>query len=311
MKVSVVICTYTMELYEHVQDAADAVLNQTYDDIELVLISDGDDEVCKAMQADYGDRNDVRIKCHAENRGLSYSRNQGIYESTGDIIAFVDDDAVPNPTWAEHLVDGYQRHEALAVGGKMTPIWVDQEPEFLPEEFYWIIGVTHLGYPEEECEVRNTNGSNMSFRRVVLEELDGFDEILGRKGDRQLQGEETELAARLYARYGEGMWYLPKAEVGHKVFDYRTNPRWLFERAFWQGYSKFAIDELVADSGAEEHDFLWMLAFRSIPRRIRQIVTDFRMSEVKQLFMIVLLTATVGLGYLYGLVRFKALLPLS
>jgi glycosyltransferase involved in cell wall biosynthesis len=301
--VSVVICTYTMDLYEDAREAADAVLEQTYDDIELVLVSDGSDDVCRAMRSDFEDREDVVVECHAENRGLSASRNSGVDVATGDVVAFVDDDAVPERSWVEHLVDGYERHDALAVGGKTTPIWVAEEPEFLPEEFYWLIGVTHRGYPEEECEVRNTNGSNMSFRREVLEELGGFDEQLGRKGGRQIQGEETEFAARLYSRYGERMMYLPDAEVGHKVFEYRTRRSWLVRRAFWQGYSKQVMNDLVQDGIDEEGRFLRRLTYQSLPQRIRGLLRSPSVRKGDQLLMLVALTAAVGFGFLYAFVR--------
>jgi glycosyltransferase involved in cell wall biosynthesis len=304
MRVSVVVCTYTMELYDHLGDAADAVLEQTHDDTELVLISDGDDDVYEAMRADYGDRDEVRIGKNDSNQGLSRSRNHGVDLATGDVVAFLDDDAVPEPDWVEQLVAGYERHDAIAVGGKMTPLWVDGRPEFLPEEFYWLIGVTHRGYPDAECRVRNTNGSNMSFKQEVLEALGGFDENLGRKGDRQVQGEETELAARMQAEYGEGMWYVPEAEVGHKVFDYRTDREWLLKRAFWQGYSKRVMDDLVDDTGGEEGDYLRNLVFRFGPKRLAGLCRRPSTARSDQLAMLVALTAAVGFGFLYGFFRY-------
>jgi glycosyltransferase involved in cell wall biosynthesis len=300
MRVSVVVCTYTMDMYDHVRDAADGVLGQTYEDVELVLISDGDETVYDAMRADYGGREDVKIGCNDENRGLSYSRNHGIELATGDVVAFLDDDAIPEPNWIEELVGGYERHDALAVGGKMTPLWVDGKPQYLTEEFYWLVGVTHRGYPEEECKVRNTNGSNMSFRRDVLQELGGFDENLGRKGDAQMQSEETELAARMRSKYGEGMWYVPSARVEHKVFEFRTDRMWLLERAFWQGYSKRVMDDLVNDGGDEEVEFLELLLVDSLPTRMRNLFLHPSRSQVDQLVMLLSLTACVGVGFLYG-----------
>jgi len=304
MRVSVVVCTYTLDMYDHVRDAADGVVGQTYEDVELVLISDGDETVYDAMCADYGDREDVRIGCNDENRGLSYSRNHGIELATGDVVAFLDDDAVPEPDWVEELVGGYERHDALAVGGKMTPLWVDGKPKFLPEEFYWLVGVTHRGYAEEESEVRNTFGSNISFRRDVVTELGGFDESLGRNGEAQGQGEETEIAARMAAEYGESVWYVPDAEVGHKVFDYRTDRRWLVERAFWQGYSKRVMTEIVQDSGDEETNFLRLLVFESMQSRVSSLLRGPSREKADKLLMLVVLTAVVGLGFLYGFLRY-------
>jgi len=87
----------------------------------------------------------------------------------------------------------------------MTPAWVAGKPSFLPEEFYWLIGVTHRGFADGPGEVRNTFGSNISFRADVFAELGGFDvDIGGRKGDKNLQGGETELCARMREAYGQG-----------------------------------------------------------------------------------------------------------
>jgi len=52
------------------------------------------------------------------------------------------------------------------------------------------------------------------------------------------------------------VWYDPDAEVAHKVFEYRTEFRWLVDRAFWQGYSKRAMESFVEDEGGEEGAFL-------------------------------------------------------
>mgnify|MGYP002124720010 CR=1 FL=1 len=300
MRVSVIICAYDVELYPHVREAAEGVLGQTHDDIELILIVDGDEKLYRKLEADFGDRDDVQLLLNDENIGLSASRNRGIEVATGDVVAFLDDDAVPEPDWVETLVGGYERHDALAVGGRMTPIWLDGKPTYLPSEFYWLIGVTHEGHPETEQEVRNTFGSNISFRRTVLEELGGFDEQLGRTGAAQLQGEETELADRLYEEYGERVWYLPDAEVGHKIFPYRLHPTWLLSRAFWQGYSKQKMEQPATDAESSESAFLRHLLVQSIPRRLRDVVSTHAIDNALQLAMLLLLTGAVGFGYLYG-----------
>ncbi|MFC7069362.1 glucosyl-dolichyl phosphate glucuronosyltransferase [Halobaculum lipolyticum] len=307
MKVSVVVCTYDMDHYDDVRDAADSVLAQTHEETELVLVSDGAPDVRDAMSRDYGDRDDVVVGMTDENAGVSRSRNLGAELSTGEIVAFVDDDGVAEPDWVEELLGGYERHDAVAVGGRMTPEWVAGEPSFLPEEYYWLIGVTHRGYPREECRVRNTWGSNFSVRRDVFEELGGFDEDLGRIADKQVQGEEPEFGARLYAEYGERMVYVPSARVAHKIFDYRTDREWLLRRAFWQGYSKFVMDRLLDDSGGEEDTYLRQLLAESLPSRIATLLRRPSRDRADQLVMLLLFTAAVGLGYGYGIGRAVAL----
>ena len=307
MKVSVVLCTYTLDMYEHFREAADSVLDQTHDDVELVVIVDGTPEVYEQVVDDYGDRENAVIECNDENVGLLASRNRGAELATGDVVAFIDDDAIADEEWVERLVRAYEEEDAIAAGGKMTPEWVAGKPSFLPEEFYWLIGVTHRGFADGPGEVRNTFGSNISFRADVFEVLGGFDvDIGGRKGDKNLQGGETELCARMREEYGGGVWYDPEAEVAHKVFEYRTEFRWLVDRAFWQGYSKRAMESFVEDEGGEEGVFLKYIITNTTPRRVKHLVSREPLTEIQRFVMVYLLTGLVGFGYLYGTLTYSA-----
>jgi len=306
MDVSVVICTYTLDIYDHFQEAVDSVLAQTYDDIELVLVSDGNEAVYQRMQDDYGHHQNVIVTRTEDNVGISAARNHGIEQATGDVVAQIDDDAIADPDWITELVAVYESTDAIAVGGKMTPEWVAGKPKFLPEEFYWLIGVTHRGFGESGEEVRNTFGSNISFRREVITELGGFDPHVGRKGDAEIQAHESELCTRLQQEFGRGVVYNADAKVAHKVFDYRTEPLWLIKRAFWQGYSKRALETLLPDANRDEESaFLSFLLFDSIPWRIRRFVSNPSITLICQIVWLIMLTGLVGLGYLYGIYKWR------
>jgi hypothetical protein len=154
--------------------------------------------------------------------------------------------------------------------------------------------------------VRNTFGSNISFRTDVFEEVGGFDvDIGGRKGDKNLQGGETELCARMRKKYERGVWYDPQAVVAHKVFDYRTEFWWLVDRAFWQGYSKRAMETLVPESSGEEGEFLGDLVTEFVPERVKGLVRSPSIAAVVQLVILVVFTGCVGGGYLYGLAKYR------
>jgi len=94
--------------------------------------------------------------------------------------------------------------------------------------------------------------------------------------------------------------YNPDAKVRHKVFEYRTRLVWLLMRAFWQGYSKRAMETLVPDSGDEESAFLGDLLLRYIPDRLRNAVVGPSLTEANKFVMLIVFTACVGFGYLYG-----------
>ena len=310
MRVSVVLCEHDPERYPDCREAADSVLDQTHDDVELVVVSDGDPEVCAAFRDEYGDgvetAHDVRVVCLEENVGLLDARNAGAEAASGEVVAFIDDDAIASEDWIERLVDVYEERDVPAVGGKMTPLWVAGEPSFLPEEFYWLVGVTHRGFADGPGEVRNTFGSNISFRREVFVDLGGFEsDIGGRIGGANLQGGETELCARMAEEYGHGVYYAPDAEVGHKVFQYRTKLGWLLDRAFWQGYSKRGMEVLVSESTDEESDFLGHIFKAYLPSRTRAIVAGPSMEKLLQIVMLFVFTAAVGMGYLYGVAKWR------
>lgn len=303
MKVSVVICTYDEGLYDHFTEAVESVRSQTHGDVEIIVVVDGNPRLCEQATADYGASPDVSILCNENNRGLSASRNRGIERATGDVVAFLDDDAVADEEWLDRLVTAYEREDAIAAGGKMTPLWVAGKPSFLPEEFYWLIGVTHRGFADEEGEVRNTFGSNISVRRDVLGAVGGFTEDIGLGGDTQLQAEEPELGTRLRQEYGHGVYYVPDAEVAHKIFEYRTSPVWLLKRAFWQGFSKRGVEEVLPDATDEEDRYLRQLLFEFMPRRFRNLIRHPSIAALLQFVMLFVFSAMVGFGYLYGIAK--------
>lgn len=298
MKVSVVLCTYAESMHEEFIEAADSVLHQTYDDVELIVVVDGNRSLYDRIVEEY---DEITIYLNEENVGLSESRNRGIELASGDVIAFLDDDAVADEQWVETLVAVYEKSDAIAAGGKMVPDWVADKPSFLPEEFYWLIGVTHRGFADAGEEVRNTFGSNISFYHEVFDEIGGFDPEIGRQGSANFQAEETVFAIRMRERFGRGVVYDPEAVVAHKVFDYRTDPKWLLDRAFWHGYSKRMLEDLIEDdTGGNEGVFLSRLLLEFIPDRLRELVQSPSTDKVQQLIAIVVLTAAVGFGYLYG-----------
>jgi hypothetical protein len=100
--------------------------------------------------------------------------------------------------------------------------------------------------------------------------------------------------------YGHGVWYDPEAEVAHKVFDYRTKLWWLIDRAFWQGYSKRAMESFVDDEGSEERTFLTALMNDSIPTRVHRLIQEPSVPALLQLLSLFQFTVVVGFGYMYA-----------
>ena len=294
--VSILLCTHRNDRYEDFEEALNSLYAQSYNNLEIIVVVDGNSELYdRIVKSGIEDANKVKGKVkvilNEKNLGLSKSRNKGIKEAKGDVIAFFDDDAVADKNWIKELIRMYEEKEAIAVGGKILPEWVTKKPKFLPEEYYWLIGATHKGFPEEVTEVRNTFGSNLSFKADVLKALGGFRSEMGVKGKGLLQGEETELCERMREKFGRGVVYNPDAIVYHKVFPERLRMRFLLRRAFWQGYSKRVMKEM-GYSMSEESDFLRNLMFKSIPERLKK-------GELKKLIFMLICTTVIGIGYLH------------
>ncbi|QHS16526.1 glycosyltransferase family 2 protein [haloarchaeon 3A1-DGR] len=301
MQVSVVICTYTMDRYEVFTEAVESVLSQTYDPIEVVLVIDGNEDVADRVRSDFGDRENVVIHNNAENRGISYSRTKGAEIASGEIVAFIDDDGVAEADWIETLVETYETTDAIAVGGDVRPNWQGDKPDFFPEEFYWLVGCVEPGFAEDGEEVRNTYGSNISYRREAFLDVGGYDPNTGRKGDRHLQAHEAPVGIRLLEEYGQGMVFVEDAVVNHTLFEYRGEFPWLVQRSFWQGYSKRVMDLLYPDAPDDKGDYLRWLVTDRVPRRVEGLVRSPSTTALSQLGAIGVFTAAVGLGYLYAI----------
>jgi len=296
MKVSIILCTHRSERYEDFVEAIDSLLSQSYNKLEIVMVVDGNRELYNRILKsgiEEADKADVKVILNEENLGLSESRNKGIKEAKGDIIAFFDDDAVADEDWLKELERMYREYDAIAAGGRLMPRWITKKPKFLPEEYYWLVGATHKGFPEEVTEVRNTFGSNLSFKAEVLKALGGFRSEMGVKGKGLLQGEETELCERMREKFGRGVVYNPDAIVYHKVFPERLKTRFLLRRAFWQGYSKRVMKELGYPI-SEEEKFVKSL-FGSIVERVKAK----SLVAFVQLIFLLIFTSTAGLGYVF------------
>ncbi|MBR1884238.1 MAG: glycosyltransferase [Clostridia bacterium] len=90
MKISIVVPIYNVE--KELERCIESLINQTYKDIEIILVDDGSKDNCPMICDKYMAK-DNRIKViHKENGGLSDARNTGINNSTGDYILFVDSD---------------------------------------------------------------------------------------------------------------------------------------------------------------------------------------------------------------------------
>lgn len=155
--------------------------------------------------------------------GLSVARNTGIRHSTGDIIAFTDDDVIVHPDWITRLQQSFQDSKVMAVTGLVLPGELETEAQLIFEKGFggFTQGYHPLTFDTEFFEEMKPQGvpvwdigagANMAFRRNAFELVGDFDERLGAGASGC--SEDSEFWYRLLAE-GWVCRYEPTAVVYH------------------------------------------------------------------------------------------------
>ena len=244
---AVVICAFTAERLVALAESIRSLEAQSRPAAEIVLVIDHAPALLEECRRRWPG---IRVVPNRETPGLSGARNTGVAETTADLIAFIDDDAVAAPDWLERLADVYADPAVAAAGGEVRPLWLEGRPAWFPPEFDWVVGCTHSGMPKERQAVRNLVGANMSFRRSALAAAGGFRRELGRVGTKPVGCEETDLCIRVRGGREEALVvYEPAAVVEHLVPPARATLRYFAARCAAEGRSK-AVLALLAGHGA-------------------------------------------------------------
>jgi len=238
--ISVVIPTYNAERKKDLLQCLDSLSQQKFQDLEIVLVVEESIALLNDLKQ-YFEHSQIkhRIIFSKGIKGISYARNLGVRNCSGEIIAFTDDDAVLPPEWATMLLETFNQHpEAIGVTGRVIPLWVGGSQDWLPKSLYWMIGCT--GWRDSEY-VRETNiaaGVNMAFRADTFNLLK-FREDLGAgaqsSGKMWFPNEDNDFAIHVTSITRKPIIYNPRVIVFHKVYPHRLSYRYIRKYAFWQG----------------------------------------------------------------------------
>lgn len=261
-------CAHTTDRWDDIVAGQAALAEQTFPALERILVVDHNLDLLARARAAFPD---VRVLENAGRAGASGARNTGVAVATGDVVAFLDDDARPELDWLHRLIEAYDDPAVMAVGGVARPVWPEQRPDHLPPELDWLVGCTYLGQPTERADVRNLWGCNMSVRRHVFDEIGGFHEDVGRVGLIPLGTEETEFCIRIAQRKpGSRVVFEPGALVHHRVTPARTEFAYLRSRSQAEGVSKAAMARLVGaqDATSEESRYVRTVLTAALRREL-------------------------------------------
>lgn len=304
LTVSAIICCYTQERLQDIRDAVASVQRQTRPPEEIIVAVDNNPDLYERLQSDFDAP--IRVVLNARLRGLSATRNVGIAAAQGDLVAFLDDDAVAEADWLANLIAAFEDPRVHAAGGRASLDWVENRPSWLPEDLDWTVGGSFTWLPLKRADVRNPHGHNMCFRREVFTSVGQFDGSLGRVANDGQAGEEAELCLRLKHQVPTAkVVYEPSSVIRHKVPAARGTWRYFLKRSYQEGLCKARIKQLAQADGAKplstESTYLRHLLFRALPPRLLQFWHPPRLAQAVAILACI---AATGVGHAVGRWRF-------
>ena len=189
---------------------------------EIVLINnnstDNTEVECNRFKIDYPQ---VTFRYLIEpEQGLSYARNRGIKEANGNILIYVDDDAVVNKGYLSAYYELFANDQQLyAAGGPIIPIY--EAP--LPKWFSYYTRILITGYLYQGNKARKfkkgyPGGGNAAYRKEVFKTVGYFNVDLGRKGDNLMGAEEKDIFDKMNTQEMK-ILYTPDAILYHIIPD--------------------------------------------------------------------------------------------
>jgi GT2 family glycosyltransferase len=171
-------------------------------------------------------------------RSMVKARNIGLNYAIGEIVAYIDDDVIVSPDWAEHIIELYLRQDIGGVGGRVLPINQCQNPVSISDKYLAVGRIFDNGfvsnnyeiYKDHPIEVDTLIGCNMSFRRKLLLKAGAFDENY--KGTCFREDTDASMRVRLC---GYKLIYNPNALLWHKYKGKTVNDKWFY----WYTYNHF------------------------------------------------------------------------
>lgn len=209
----------------------DGLAQQTFSDFEVIVVDNGSTDGTREMAEA---RTDLRIRVLHNDGSLGAVRNAGVAASEGVVLAFVDSDCVPTPTWLEEGVAAFEDEQVATVQGRTLP-----DPSAPPGAWPATQELTAFTHRYEAC--------NLFYLRDALVNAGGFDEAIG------FFGEDT-MAGWAVRRLGFDARFATDAVVHHAVS--YPGVRWHWKRGLQYGHFNTIVKRFP-----EARSLLWHRLF--------------------------------------------------
>ncbi|MBO5619567.1 MAG: glycosyltransferase [Paludibacteraceae bacterium] len=216
-----IICTYNRAKYIRPLLESIAANDLPKNEYEILLVdnncTDNTREVCETFAAAH---TDVQFRYTVEpEQGLSAARNRGIKEAQGDIIVYIDDDAMVDTWYLRTYAEWFAAHpETMACGGPIEPLYETAEPDWM-SPYTKALLTAWMNYGREVREYphgRYPGGGNAAYRKSVFDQVGLFNTALGRKGGNLMGSEEKDIFDKMHA-LGMQVLYLPTPVLHHII----------------------------------------------------------------------------------------------
>ena len=215
-------------------------------DYEVLVVDNASSDANACALRAWCDRHPDRLSyVPAPEPGLNRARNGGVAAAKAEVLAFLDDDAIPGTDWLRQLLRVFdERPQTWAVGGRIRSQFTSPPPAWLDERFGRYLSDFDRGDALRLLRFDDyPRGANMAFRRQAFDRCGSFAPGLDRRGDLLLSYGDIEMCYRV-AQAGHEVVYAPDAGVQHLIRGDRLSHAWFVRRAYWQGRSQAIFERM-------------------------------------------------------------------